>query len=1491
MTSTPSAFELALTGGPAPHRFTAFVPDASGDPIVQHTFDWRTDSTALALDLGALARAAISGHPPEDDLHRTFGRRLFDAVFADPIRDLWQERLDQLQPLRQPLRLVLRVDPTTARPLLNLPWEYLHDGRDFLALNWRTPISRLPWGLPATPLPILDEPLRVLVLVAAPLGLSQNQVLNDRKEEDLILAALGAARRAGHVDVSFAPNGALESLEAALREFDPHVLHFVGHGVFVSAKDTGYLLMETQDGHRREVANADFVDHVYRQARSLRFVFLSACQTAVAPRNDGFADLARRLLETGVPGVVAMQYSVLNRSAIEFGEAFYAGIDDGDPIDVALTEARCRLAQEGVNTVDFATPVLFLSDPACLRMDQAALHEPRTQAPLDLTGVARAQHFVGRGAELRELQTNLDPEQGRWRAAIVHGLGGMGKTVLAARLAERMLSQLDGVKALRVTPTTTAQEVLDQVGDFLLVGNARWNHPLIPQFVRLKNEPMGLEAKAAKLIEVLCSLRLLLILDNYEDVLPEGRAVSRVVSAPSPDGGGEARDETQAAFDPDLPKLVTLLVEGVPGPSRLLFTSRVDFGPVETGRLGGAIGHLPLAEMQFRDAVYLMETLPPLDRLPVAVIEEVRPGVLPAPAALSMRDLHKRLGGHPYTLCLFAEHARRSSVDGVLSDLDGIRQELLEFTLLDRAAAALPDRARELLRRAAIYDEPVPLEGLAFLVGDDEDAMPPVDREVQALVGWSLLTRAPGEETYAVPTPVREWARGRMDAGERLGLLRRAARFWLGVGRDSSSLTATLNARHYLFLAEDYEQAGDVVQFAFDYLLRWGQIELVLRLLNGSVRTLSGGSRAVALGNLATVYRGLGEYVAARRVSEQVLEEFQEVGDMLNVAATLHDLGNLYYLQGEYEPARQRYEQSLAIAEELGDRAGVARSLHQLGMLHQAHGEYGPARQRFEQALATFQELGDRADVAASLHQLGNLYYLQGEYEPARQRYEQSLAIAEELGDRASVARSLHQLGMLHQAHGEYGPARQRFEQALATFQELGDRADVAASLHQLGNLHYLQGEYGPARQRFEQALAIKQELGDRAGVARSLHGLGMLHQAQGEYGPARQRYEQSLAIAEELGDRTGVARSLHQLGTLHQLQGEYGPARQCFEQSLAIAEELGNRANAAGSLHQLGNLHYLQGEYSSAQQRYEQALVIDEELGDRAGVANSLHQLGNLHYLHGEYGPARQRYEQALAIDEELGDRAGLVSSLHQLGMLHQAQGEYGPARQCYEQSLAIAEELGDRTGVARSLHQLGMLHQAQGEYGPARQCFEQSLAIKEELGNRAGVAASLHQLGMILENEGAYGQAVRYAAHAFVILDQLGSPDRDIAGGTIARLQDKMGDEEFQAALREAQDAAPPSVADATSEQGLTLDQALQVVADNTVAVLTRVPHQRDAWWENLGQLQQQAQALDDLDFAALLGLLRRFVEGTDPTSLTSLVPPQFRQFWDDILRRTQA
>ncbi len=664
-----STFELVLTGTADPRQFIAWVPDDDGGRAAEQTFEWRVDSTALAMTLGALKGAAVSGKPPEDDLHVTFGRRLFDTVFAGTVGDLWTARMAEARPLRQPVRLVLRVDPWTARPLLNLPWEYLHDGHGFLALNWRTPFSRLPLGLAAVSLPPLIEPLRLLVLIAAPLGLPQNMVLNTAREEDLILEATAAARRDRRLQVEFAPAGSPQAFEAALREWNPHLLHFTGHGVFDEEKDTGYLLMEEPDGREKRLSNAAFAEILERRGRSLRLVFLSACQSAVASRGEGYADLAPRLLEMAIPAVVAMQFSVLNRSAMDFGSVFYKALADRAAIDAALTEARGKLYAEGLNRVDFAVPVLFLADPDCLEVDPIA-YTPwdRPETPLDLTGVTLAQRFVGRSAELRLLQTSLDPDKGPWRAAILHGLGGMGKTVLAARLAQRMAPGLDGVKSIRMSPVTSARDVLDQLTGFLQVNQVRLEHPRIAEVVRIKDEPLSLETKVAALCEVLRGLRLLVIFDNCEDILPHGRVVSRASQ--------EQESGETAGSDPALLTLFRLLLEGVPGPSRFLFTTRVDFDPLEAGRLSNAIGHLDLGELGFRDAVYLMETLPPLDALPVAVISNLtaQPDVEPQIEALSKRDLHERLGGHPYTLNLFAEHARRSSPAEVLADLSEPRQ-------------------------------------------------------------------------------------------------------------------------------------------------------------------------------------------------------------------------------------------------------------------------------------------------------------------------------------------------------------------------------------------------------------------------------------------------------------------------------------------------------------------------------------------------------------------------------------------------------------------------------------------------------------------------------------------------------------------------------------------------------------------------------------------------------------------------------------------------
>jgi hypothetical protein len=532
----------------------------------------------------------------------------------------------------------------------------------------------------------------MLVVISAPHGLNQNQILNTRLEEDLILTALADARRSGRIQVEFAPNSSPDELATYLEDIDPHILHFVGHGSFDITRDSGLLLLEDPKGSPLEYGNQTFADLLQRHVRSLRFVFLSACQSAVNSRNDAYADLAPRLLLAGIPAVVAMQFSVLNQSAMQFGSHFYKEVAKGKPLDEAVMGARDLLSRTSPNLVDFATPVLYASDLYCLRVDAERLKEHNARqhrALFDRTGLSHPQRFVGRNAELRLLQTGLDPQQGAWRAAIIYGLGGMGKTVLADRLADRMLSRFDGIKSVRMTPATTAQSILDQLSAFFLRLRTRISDPSISQLIEelaaLKNQPVPLEAKASVVIDLLTSLRIFLILDNYEDVLPNASLVSLTIAdeASATDQVEDELDSSrhrarQAGVDPELPKLVSLLLGGVSGPSRFLITSRFNFQPLPAGRLTGAIYHLPLDELPFRDAVYLMDTLEPLKELPIAVIPETKLGIPTQDVSASpahtgphtKKELYEKLGGHPYTFTLLSEHVKRSSLDDVLHDLE-----------------------------------------------------------------------------------------------------------------------------------------------------------------------------------------------------------------------------------------------------------------------------------------------------------------------------------------------------------------------------------------------------------------------------------------------------------------------------------------------------------------------------------------------------------------------------------------------------------------------------------------------------------------------------------------------------------------------------------------------------------------------------------------------------------------------------------------------------
>jgi tetratricopeptide (TPR) repeat protein len=298
----------------------------------------------------------------------------------------------------------------------------------------------------------------------------------------------------------------------------------------------------------------------------------------------------------------------------------------------------------------------------------------------------------------------------------------------------------------------------------------------------------------------------------------------------------------------------------------------------------------------------------------------------------------------------------------------------------------------------------------------------------------------------------------------------------------------------------------------------WAELVEVGRLgIAAAERSRDRGALARLAHNTAVTLQNQGDYAEARRLYGQSLETFQKLGNQAGIASSLHQLGRIAQDQGDSAEARRLYGQSLETFQKLGDQAGIARSLHQLGVIAQDQGNYAEARRLYGQSLEINRKLGDQAGIALTIWGLGNIAMDQGQQEEARRCYRESLAAFEKLGDIKNQAGVLHQLGRIAQDQGDYAEARRLYGQSLETFQKLGNQAGIASSLHQLGNVAYLQGDYAEARRLYGQSLEIEQKLGDQAGIASSLHQLGRIAHDQGDYAEARRLYGQSLETFERL--------------------------------------------------------------------------------------------------------------------------------------------------------------------------------------------------------------------------------------------------------------------------------------------------------------------------------------------------------------------------------------
>lgn len=304
------------------------------------------------------ASAEFSLALPQDAGPELLGRYLFECAFSGEVLTALRRSQDKVARRNGGLRIRLRL--ADAPELADLPWEALYDAsRDrFLALSSDTPLVRyLDLPEPIQPLRV-KPPLRLLTIMASPKGLPP---LRLEEEREALRRALGGLADDGLIDLTAEAPRTLAALRTALRRDEYHIIHFLGHGDIDPDTGEGFLLLENADGSPRSVTG-QALGAILRDHRSLRLALLNACRGAAASPDSPFTGMAGKLVQQGIPAVVAMRAAVSDPAAVAFAHEFYAAIADGYAVDAALAEARKALFAEG-SAGEWATPVLFMRAP------------------------------------------------------------------------------------------------------------------------------------------------------------------------------------------------------------------------------------------------------------------------------------------------------------------------------------------------------------------------------------------------------------------------------------------------------------------------------------------------------------------------------------------------------------------------------------------------------------------------------------------------------------------------------------------------------------------------------------------------------------------------------------------------------------------------------------------------------------------------------------------------------------------------------------------------------------------------------------------------------------------------------------------------------------------------------------------------------------------------------------------------------------------------
>ncbi|QMS89369.1 tetratricopeptide repeat protein [Nostoc edaphicum CCNP1411] len=931
--------------------------------------------------------------------------------------------------------LVIAID--TDKKLAHLPWEVLHDGEDFLVKRVNPVVLPLRWIEKETEaFSVEARQLRVLFMATDPEDVEPK--LEFEQEEARILADT----RDFAVDLRVEESGCVSELGKVWSRYfnDFDVFHLTGHA---SIKDeapyTPYFITETEIGQRHETTAAELAE-VFR-FRFPKLVFLSGCRTGQAPDKGAVPSMAEALIAQGAIAVLSWGRPVEDRTATAAAAHLYGKLAAGYQLAEALASTYQQLFKQNVR--DWHLLRLYVQGECPGALVEVlgdippSAPEPAYQQFLDpdtqLVRVAKPSEFVGRRRTLQRCLKAIRTSLG----VLIHGLGGVGKSTVTARLLERMVGyhrlvnfrQLDEDKLLK----TLAEQCTSERGHDILNGKL----PLMQRLTKFFTE--GLNTKEQ---------RFAFVLDDFEANL-------------------ELRNGVYV-LQPQVVDVLLALLKAMQNsqlPHKVIITCRYNFTLSE---LNHRLYREPLGALGGADLIKKFNRLNSFNgswQFQPDLPERAKQAADGNPRLLEWLD--KILQNSPQSP--EAERGVEMILQKMADKEKEFREDILAQVLLKQQTPAL----RLMLGKLLVYELPVPLAAISPICEDISSWESHIQRaEILGLLEVTLTNNT--ERLYRVPrilSPLLEFPEN--PKGEELYKQTAQILYRLWWEEKTATEAQKLEIHRLGLLGKDENIAVEMTHNLVSSWTKKGRYHEAVRLCKSTIE-LTPNYRV--LNDIAPLESELGEFEQAQQHHEQALELCPET-DEKEKAVIIHRFANFYATQGKVEDASALYIQSLELKEKIRDGLGKADTLHQLGMLYTYQGEPEKALPHYQQALELREQYNDEIGKAATLHELGRIYTKWGEIKKAIALYNQVLEIDERTDNDPGKALSLHQLGILYALSEDIEEAIILFEQSLEIKERNNSFGHKAMTLWWLGDLSERQGEYTKAISYLQRALDILKRL------------------------------------------------------------------------------------------------------------------------------------------------------------------------------------------------------------------------------------------------------------------------------------------------------------------------------------------------------------------------------------------------------------------------------